>query len=174
VQVLLVVALLGTLLAQAQPPPADPLTRLDGLIGRWRGTTEGQPGEGTAERDYARVLNGRFVRVQNRSVYPPQGKNPAGEVHEDTGMISVDRARGRLVFRQFHAEGFVNQYVEGGAAVPGRLVFTSEAIENIPAGFRARETYVLQGPDAFEETFELAEPGKEFTVYSRSRFTRVK
>jgi len=39
-------------------------------------------------------------------------------------------------------------------------VFTSEAIENIPAGWRARETYVVTGPDEFEEVFELAEPGK--------------
>jgi len=28
--------------------------------------------------------------------------------------------------------------------------------------------------DRLEETFELAEPGKDFTVYSRNRLTRVK
>ena len=50
----------------------------------------------------------------------------------------------------------------------------TEAIENIPPGFRARETYTRRGPDAFDETFELAEPGKDFEVYSRTRFTRVR
>ena len=44
-------------------------------------------------------------------------------------------------------------------------MFTSEAIENIPAGWRARETYVMTSADAFEEIFELAEPGKPFEVY---------
>jgi hypothetical protein len=53
-------------------------------------------------------------------------------------------------------------------------VFTSEQIENIPVGFRARETYVVIGPDAFEEIFELAEPGKAFETYSHARFTRSK
>ena len=55
----------------------------------------------------------------------------------------------------------------------GPIVFETEAIENIPPGFRARETYTRRGPDAFDETFELAEPGKDYQVYSRTRFTRV-
>jgi hypothetical protein len=44
------------------------------------------------------------------------------------------------VLRQFHVEGFVNQYVLEPGSTPERLVFTTEAIENIPAGWRARET----------------------------------
>jgi hypothetical protein len=52
-------------------------------VGRWSGTTEGQPGKGTVEREYTRVLGSRFVQVKNRSTYPAQEKNPKGEVHED-------------------------------------------------------------------------------------------
>jgi hypothetical protein len=54
------------------------------------------------------------------------------------------------------------------------MVFVSEAIENIPAGFRARQTYRLVSPDEFEETFEMAEPGKDFTLYSQTKLRRVK
>jgi hypothetical protein len=50
----------------------------------------------------------------------------------------------------------------------------SEAIENIPKGYRARESYVQSSPDEFEELFEMAEPGKEFQVYSRARLRRIK
>jgi hypothetical protein len=50
----------------------------------------------------------------------------------------------------------------------------SEAIENLPPGFRARETYLVKGTDAFDESFEIAEPNKPFEVYSRSVFTRFK
>jgi hypothetical protein len=64
--------------------------------------------------------------------------------------------------------------VEADGSTPQKVVFTSEQIENIPAGFRARETYIVIGPDAFEEIFELAEPGKAFETYSRARFTRIK
>jgi hypothetical protein len=77
------------------------------------------------------------------------------------------------VFRQFHVEGFVNQYVVDPSSTPARIVMTTEAIENIPLGWRARETYVIE-TDRLEETFELAGPGKEFEVYSRNRLTRVR
>ena len=156
-----------------QPSSAnDPFARVSFLIGRWHGTSEGQPGKGTLRREYTRVLNGRFIRVQNRSEYPAQEKNPGGEVHEDEGFISFDRARRKLVLRQFHVEGFVNLYVEHDDSTATRLVFTTESIENIPAGWRARETYVVHGPDEFEEIFELAEAGKPFALYSRARLTR--
>ena len=101
-------------------------------------------------------------------------KNPKGEVHEDEGWFSFDRARNRIVFRQFHIEGFVNQYVDEGAVEPSSLTFVSESIENIPQGFRTRETYRMLGPDEFEEVFEMSEPGKPFEVYSRTRLKRVK
>lgn len=42
-----------------------------------------------------------------------------------------------------------------------------------PSWFSRRETYTIFGPDEFEELFELAEPGKNFELYSRARFTRV-
>jgi len=152
----------------------DPFGPIAALLGQWEGTTNGQPGSGTATRRYERTLNSRFIRVVNRTEYPPQEKNPKGEKHDDEGFFSFDRGRKRIVFRQFHIEGFVNTYVLEGEPSADRIVFTSEAIENIPTGFQARETYHLQGTDEFEEVFELAEPGKPFTVYSRTQFRRIK
>jgi hypothetical protein len=157
-----------------QPAAPDPFGAVAFMIGRWEGTSEGRPGKGTLRRDYARALNGRFIRIRNRSEYPPQEKNPKGEVHEDEGYISFDRARKKLVLRQFHVEGFVNQYVQDEGASSNRISFTTESIENIPPGWRARETYVVHGPDAFEEIFELAESGKPFEIYSRAQLRRVK
>lgn len=46
-------------------------------------------------------------------------------------------------------------------------------IENVPAGWQARETYRLEATGELVEVFELAEPGKEFTVYSETRLRRV-
>jgi hypothetical protein len=152
--------------------PGDVLAPLATLVGRWSGTTEGQPGKGTVEREYERVLGSRFIQVRNRSTYPPQENNPKGETHEDIGLFSYDSARKRIVFRQFHVEGFVNQYVMDPDVKADRMVLTTEAIENIPPGWRARETYVLTGSDQLEEMFELAEPGKDFELYSRNRFAR--
>ena len=171
--VLALVAMTAVTVA-AQQTPQDGFAAIAPLLGKWAGTSEGQPGNGTVERDYERALGARFVRVRNRSTYPPQEKNPKGETHEDEGFFSFDRARKRLVLRQFHVEGFVNTYVQDPEARPGTVSFTSEAIENIPAGWRARETYLFHGPDEFEEIFELSEAGKPFTVYSRARLKRLK
>ncbi len=124
-------------------------------------------------REYALVLDGRFIEVKNRSVYAPQEGNP-GEDHRDVGYISFDSARGKHVLRQFHVEGFVNQYVHESTSEDGKTItFVTEAIENIPPGWRGRETYVLTGPDQLIERFELAEPGKDFELYSEARLRRV-
>jgi hypothetical protein len=174
--VLLVGTLAGTVQrSQAQSAaPSDPLAPVARLVGRWTGSAEGQPGKGQVERQYERVLGSKFIQVRNRSTYPAQEKNPKGETHEDIGFFSFDRARKRVVFRQFHVEGFVNQYTLEPSSTADRVVLVSESIENIPAGFRARETYVFSGSDQLEEVFEIAEPGKDFEVYSRSRLTRIK
>jgi THAP4-like, heme-binding beta-barrel domain len=174
---MIALCLLPAVALAADQPAADEaqlLSALDPFIGRWQGTSEGQPGNGTVEREYTRILNSRFAHVTNRSVYPPQERNVKGEQHEDIGIFSVDKARKRIVFRQFHIEGFVNEYVHEPQSADRTLVFVTEAIENIPSGWRGRETYRLIGPDEFEEVFELAAPGKPFELYSRARLKRVR
>jgi hypothetical protein len=167
-----IVALLFAGIACAQSGPAsDPWGPVRFFAGKWEGDAKGQPGSGKSTREYRFVMNGRYLEVRNQSVYAAQEKNPKGEVHEDWGMISYDRKRKTFVLRQFHVEGFVNQYA-ADTVRDGRLVFTSEAIENIPAGFRARETYTITGPNTFVERFELAEPGKDFEIYVETQFKR--
>jgi hypothetical protein len=164
----------GASARQASPEP-DPWAPLKFFVGHWEGESQGKPGQGTCAREYEFTLNGRFLQVKNKSTYPPQERNPGGEVHEDWGMFSYDHARKALVLRQFHVEGFVNQYVVEGVSEDGKtLSFVSESIENIPRGFRARETYERLGPDEFIETFELAVPDQDFELYSRTRFKRKK
>ena len=109
-----------------QPPEAkkpDVWEPMKYLVGKWEGSSQGQPGEGAVEREYGFILNGKYLQVKNKSVYKPQEKNPKGEVHEDRGYISIDRTRRLFVFRQFHVEGFVNTYVAPPGDTP--LVFTS-------------------------------------------------
>lgn len=145
------------------------------MIGTWTGTSEGQPGKGRYDRSYEKILNGKFIEVKNTSTYPPSKENPKGEVHKDQGFISFDKERKTFVLRQFHIEGFVTQYRLESISPDGTtIVFISESIENIPAGFRAKETYHLNGADEFTETFELAEPGKDFELYSKAVLKRVK
>lgn len=145
------------------------------FVGKWEGTGKGQPGTSNVEREYKFTLNGRFLQVGHKSTYAPQEKNPKGEIHEDLGFFSYDKARKQFIFRQFHVEGFVNHYVLSSISADGKtLVFDTESIENIPAGFKGRETYKILNENEFTETFEIAEPGKDFEVYSENRFKRKK
>src|SRR5438552_14096900 len=145
------------------------------LVGTWDGAAEGEAGRGTVKRTYEFVMNGRFLHERNISTYPPQKKNPKGEVHEHWTMFSYDRARNTLVIRQFHQEGFVNQYAMPVTTnTDTGLIFESEGFENLPAGWKAREQYTVVSDNEFVETFTLAPPGKDFEVYSQTRFKRAK
>ncbi len=160
--------------AQESASKPDRFGPLRFLAGTWRGDQAGQPGHGTAERTYQFILNDRFLQETNTSTYPPQEKNKKGEVHHHMSMISYDGTRKRFVFRQFHTEGFVNTYVQEPTTDDKKIVFVTEAIENIPAGYRARESYTIWSADEFTERFEIAEPGRDFELYSEARLKRVR
>jgi hypothetical protein len=169
---------LGAFCALAGDTPAvrpDPFAPIRFLVGDWAGTAAGEPGEGTAERSYAFVLGDRFLHERSVSLYPAQPGKAQDERHEQESYFSYDRARERIVFRQFHKEGFVNTYVlDPSASGPEKLVFVSEDFENFDDAWRARETVERVSRDEFVETFELAPPGKPFAVYSRSVLKRAR
>ncbi len=145
------------------------------FIGAWTGTGEGADGKGTYERSYEFALNKRYIQMKNKTVYAPTKEIPKGYIHEDFGTISYDKMRKTFVFRQFHIEGFVNQYVLESISPGGKtVVFVTESIENIPKGYRCRETYTLTDSNEISEAFDMAEPGKEFEPHTKATFKKVK
>jgi len=162
-------------IAQEPAAAADVWAPFRYFVGTWKGGGEGNPGAGTGEETFAFILRGAYLQVANKAVFLPQQKNPQGEVHEDMGVFSYDKARKTFVLRQFHVEGFVNEYVLESLPPDGQtFVFVSTSIENIPAGFKARLTYRVLDPDSFEQTFDLAPPGQEFACYSKGVMKRQK
>lgn len=145
------------------------------FVGQWVGEGGGEPGKGTYERTYQFILNKNFIEIKNKSTYQPTDKNPKGEVHQDIGYFSYDKSLKKFKLRQFHIEGFVNEFVlDSISADKKTIVFVTVDIENIPKGFRAKETYRLISENEIEEIFELAEPDKEFEVYSKVKLVRQK
>ncbi len=158
----------------AQEKKPDVWQPMKFFLGTWQGTGTGEPGNSTVERTYNFILNDKFIHGENTSTYPPQEKNPKGEIHHHQDFFSYDKGRKKFILRQFHQEGFVNQFVLDNISADGKFIsFLTEAIENIPTGWKAKETYRILNDDEFTETFELAEPGKEFSVYSENRLKRV-
>jgi len=162
------------------PSPQEPdrssvdFRRLAGFVGSWEGRESGRAGDGTGDRKCELVLGDSFLFCDNTSTFPPQEKNPAGEVHRDWTVFSYDRQRARFVIRQFNVETFVNQLVlDTEASDADRMVFVSESSENAPEGTRVRLTYRFEGTDRFEETFEIAWPGQPFEIYVTNRWRRA-
>jgi hypothetical protein len=145
------------------------------FVGTWKGEGGGEPGKGKYERSYQFIFDKKFIEIRNKSTYEPTKQYPNGEVHEDIGYFSYDNGRKTFMLRQFHAEGFVNQFrLDSISSDKKILIFITESIENIPAGFRAKETYRIISDNEIEETFEIGEPGKDFTVYSKVKLIRQK
>lgn len=172
--ILIVFILIFPILGFAQNPKQDTLWKpFESFIGNWTGKGGGATGEGTYERSYKFIFNKKYIEVKNKSVYPPSKDKTSGEVHEDIGYISFDKIRNTFVLRQFHIEGFVNQYTLDSVPVDGkRLVFVSESIENIKPGWRAKEIYEIHNDGEITETFELAPPDKEFEIYSKVKLKK--
>lgn len=158
--------MLAAAAAFAQTAPDPRWEQLRTLEGRWEGTAEGKPGTGRVVREYRLDLNGRFLTATNIATYEK-------EKHEDRSVFSYDRGRKEIALRQFHVEGFVNEYRTDARITGDSIQFTSYAIDNIPDGWRARETYTLRGRNELTELFELAAPGKEFEAYSRTTLVRA-
>lgn len=177
---LVTLMLFAALSASAAEPAANPVSadrwgRVRFLLGSWEGTASGEPGKGTVERTYELVLDGQFIEERNTSRYEAKAQGKAPEVHHHRGFISYDKARKTFMLRHFHEEGFVNLFaLNSDKSLPAYLIFDSVSFENFSNEWKARETYEVVSPDEFIETFELAEPGKDFAVYSRNHFKRKK
>ena len=164
------IALLAAAAAAQQP---DPFAALRVLEGKWEGPAAGEPGKGVSTREYRFDLAGRFLFARNKSVWEPKTESAKGEVHEDMGMFSYDRNLKKIVLRQFHTEGFVNEYtLDAIAADATSFEFVTVRTENIAPGWRAKEAYRILSKDEIEETFSLAAPGRDFEVYSKTRLKR--
>ena len=143
------------------------------FIGYWKGNEDGGPDVGKGEREYRPIIKNKYLHFENMSIFDPTEKKPEGEVHIDWGFFSYDAGREIFILRQFHGEGFVNQYIMQEHSDDYRkMVFVTENIENGPPGMRARLTYTITDENAFHETFDLAMPGKEFVCYIENSWKR--
>jgi hypothetical protein len=152
-----------TILANAEEPEAaDPWAPVRVLIGEWQGVGSGFGGESEVRHTYEFVIQNQFIQSSTVSHFESKEDGTPGEIHEDWGFFSFDSDRGKIVFRQFLSEGFVNTYLlEDPEPGSGVLVFTSENTE-AAGGMAARLTFTFDESNAYRLVLELASPGKDF------------
>lgn len=170
--ILLFLLMTALLMAQAEKKQ-DVWEPIKFLAGKWEGKGEGKSGVSKVWKDWQFVLSGKFLKLKTKAVFEPQELNPKGEIHEDVGYFSYDGARKKIVFRQFHVEGFINQYVLENISEDGKiLTFVSEQIENGPPGLQAKVIFKILDSKTVEERFELAFPGREYDCFNTNVIKR--
>lgn len=144
------------------------------LFGDWEGTGSGFGG-GTSviKSTYHLVMDGTYIEVKHDSQFEPTDKNPEGDHHIDWGMISFDKNRNTIVYRQFNNEGFFNQYILNEEKSTDKFfVFETEFIENFMPGGKAKFTIELKSDNEIETNFYLSFPGKEFACFGTNKLKK--
>ena len=153
---------IATPLSAIEADAADSWAPIRVLLGEWEGAGSGFGGKSQVRHTYTFILQDQFIHSTTFSEFQPKEDGTPGEIHEDWGFFSFDSDRGKIVFRQFLSEGFVNTYVlEDPVPGAGILVFTSERTEGA-GGMAARLTFTFDGINAHRHVLELAPPGKDF------------
>jgi hypothetical protein len=151
-------ALTALALLAAVPASAteDPWAGVRRLLGTWEGSGSGFGETAPVRHTWSFVFDGTFLRLETVSGDP-------GAQRGDVGYLSRDTDTGRLVFRQFFSEGYVNTY-DVTAEAPGDTVVFAHRETESAGGMGARLVLVFTGPESYEMTLELAAPGKEFAA----------
>lgn len=116
---ILIAMLLFASAAQAQ---SDPRTALRVFEGKWEGTVTGKPGKQISHREYYFEYNGKFLSQRDDSVYQPQSSSDKSGNRGDFGVFSYDVIQKKIVWRQFHSEGFVNEYTLDSVITDGKAL----------------------------------------------------
>jgi len=173
-RVLFLLVLLPALVFAQSDKNQDIWKPFEFLLGTWEGQGEGKSGISSVRYEFQFIFSQKYLQMKTRAEFKPQEKNPKGEIHEDTGFISYDSMRKKHIFRQFHVEGFVIQYVLDHVSDSGKiLLFVSEQIENAPPGMNV--TLELRAIKANEMrlSFNLAMPGQELECFSLNSVKRI-
>ena len=170
---LLVFIIILPSLVIAQPQEKDDIwASFRFLEGKW---IDEKPGVSKVTQVYEFMFNEKYLQMRTRAVFEPTEKMPKGDVHEDLGIFSYDQARKTFVFRQFHVEGFVIEYVlEKRDEKTEELTFISEMIENAPPGTKAKEIFMFINKDEIEQSFHVAWPEQDYVCFALNKLKRTK
>ena len=140
------------------------------LIGTWKIENP----KVTNTQHFSFLFNGQFIQMKTRAVFKPTAKKPKGEIHEEQGLFSYDSMSNKLVLRSFHSEGFVNTYHLTEISKDGNtLTFMSVAVENAPAGTRAKLIFQKINDRELIQKFLVAWPDKEYTCFSDNHLKKL-
>lgn len=155
---------------------SDPFANLKFLVGNWAGEGSGFGNvKSKIESNFEIEMDGKYIEVINQSAFEPTERNEDGEKHKDEGFISYDKARNKIVYRQFNIEGYVNQYIlNDSLSNDSTFVFVTENIENFVPGGSAKFTIKKIDDDNIVTVFDVSMSGNKYSCFGTNILTRQK
>ena len=169
---LFVLLLIASACLQAQQSrPANDWKDFDFVLGDWKWSGGGKPGEAKGVSTFRPALQGTVLVRTNHLDYPAT-KERAAFSHDDLIYVYHDPQDKSLRAIYFDGEGHVIRYRVAVAPDKNSIEFLSDAA---PDGTTCRMTYRKVAADSVTETFEIAPPGKpnDFVRYVEFLATRV-
>lgn len=157
-------------LARAAEAPA--LAPLHWLLGEWQGVGTFSERSNVINKRFAYELGGAVLVERTLDMFPPTGGEPEFETHQD--LVVYHPGGGGLSAKGFYNEGFVNHYAVSVSAAGDTITLETTAVENAPAGMRARIRYWRLTEDRAGGSFELAWPGKDYAPIESLELKRIR
>ena len=144
------------------------------LEGEWQGYGRFPDRTNYIRTTFEYDLGGMYLVERNVAMFPPPEPSTEYEIHQDVSIYYRDTTTGGFAAKSFYIEGFVSsstvEVLEDGSVI----VIESTSVENGPPGMRARSTISRETEDRFLLTFEIAMPGKDYSVYEDIVLSRVR
>ncbi len=144
------------------------------LEGEWQGYGEFPDRTNYARIVYSYDLAGIYLVERTVALFPPPEPTTDYEIHQDFTVYYRNSTTGGFTAKSFFIEAYVVsstvEVLEDGSVI----VVESTDVENGPPGMRSRTTISREGDDAFALTFEIAMPGKDYSLYEEMTMRRVR
>ena len=155
---------------QISIPPLPDFSPLDWLQGQWTGKTLSSSPAGEVQLSVSSDLQKHFLIFRGAVSLAATPTVPATK-ESWMGVLSPASAGAGFILRVFSSTGFISRYrltVEGA-----EVHLNPEGGDFPPPGWLFRRTWARTGASEFNETVQVAPPGKAFFDYYSAKFARV-
>ncbi|MCK5878496.1 MAG: hypothetical protein KAH24_01875 [Holophagae bacterium] len=155
--------------------PAQGLTPLKPLSGKWVGKGEGTNGPSVVKQVYAFMLDGTHFQSRSTARFKPQNDEKTGRIQKAAGIFSFDPTEKVIRCREFTSDGRVQCYKLVEVSKDGMtLTFQTDTENGSNMKQQTRLAFHVTNRNNLQTTVSQAADGKTFKQVETIVLRRVK